>query len=152
MKAQPWTTLAVHPDDAVLRSKFAPERLHQSVQQFDLRDVDGATGGVERKEFRAIDLRNVDPPARPRRPFRRRHDARQARRIAVTFEGPGVHDFAAALGDRAERQKRSMRGESCFFVELANRGGERILARVNPALGNRPRAVVATLPEWASRV
>ena len=82
-----------------------------------------------------------------RRPFRLRPQAVQARRVAVALERPGVDDLAAALDDPAERQVGTARFEAGFLDELADGGLERIFARMDAALRNRPRAFVSRGPE-----
>jgi hypothetical protein len=63
-----------------------------------------------------------------------------------------VDDLAAALRDAAERQEGFDRRETRFFGEFAHGALERILARQNSSLGNRPGPVVARRPERAARV
>src|SRR5690606_20383637 len=113
--------------------------------QLLLRDLEREPGG-------AVDLGERLLPARARRPLHDEGVAHDRVRIAVALERPGVHHLAARLPARAERDELALGHDPGLLGELPLRRRERVLARRELALGDRPGAAVALGPERPARV
>src|SRR5436309_6275171 len=90
--------------------------------------------------------------ARLRRPFQRKQVAVQLRGIAVALHRPGVDNLATALRDRRKRDERALGSTAGLFRELTLRGRQWFFARLELALGNRPRPLVLLRPKRSSRM
>src|SRR5690606_33006694 len=61
-------------------------------------------------------------------------------------------DLAARLPERSKRPHVATRAVSRLLPELAQRGGRRLLAGRNQALGDGPGAIVLASPEGTARM
>src|SRR5262249_11034195 len=151
------------PDRAVLSSDRegstesagtagASEFRCELLEQWRLASEDLPSRIIESEPLRSIDFGEILKAPCPARPFDREGVAadRGSRRIAL--EGPGLDRLAARLFDRCELDEGSARLDAGLLRELARSGGERFLASVVLALGNRPGAQVLVLPERTARL
>ena len=141
---------------AVPRRRVLAPRIVQRKQVRQLRDEPDlardqlALCQIEREPGGAVDLGERLSPARTRRPFDLEGVAHDRSGIAVGLERPGVHQLAARLPARAERDEFARGHDAGLLLELAPRGRERVLVGRELALRDRPRAKVALGPERAA--
>src|SRR5690606_33128943 len=100
----------------------------------------------------AVDLGERAPLPRPARPLDLERVAAQLPGIGIALDRPGVHDLAAGLADRPERERGPLGGEARLLRQLAARSGEQVLAGADLPLRNRPRAAILARPEGAARM
>src|SRR5690606_26798762 len=92
-----------------------------------------------REERRFVRLGKLNHAPRVRRPLKRERHALKSAEIGLSLERPAVHQLAALLLHRRERQERRGGGQAGFLMELALSRGEQVFAVVRQALGDRPR-------------
>src|SRR6187397_2610546 len=79
------------------------------------------------KPTEAVDLREAAALSRTGWPFHLEQAAGERAGIEIGLERKGMHDLAALLPDRLERNERAVRGETGFLVELALRGVQELV-------------------------
>src|SRR5690606_20207959 len=129
--------------------------LRRALEQRRLGGEDLRARRRERKPLHAIDLGKGGAPARSRRPLDLESVAHERRGIAVAEQRPRVDALAALLDDVTERDERRVvfgKGKARLLGELAARGRQRRLARIDEPLGNRPRALVLAREERPARM
>jgi len=103
-------------------------------------------------QSRAIDLRDVHDAAASWRPFNRDVIAAHGTHIKITFQRIGPNHLAGPLAHLTKRHERPADVCAKFFLELAPRGGFRVLCTVHFAFRNRPGAKIAVAPKRAARM
>src|SRR5262249_16192842 len=126
---------------------LACEKRHEVADQAALTRGDLGERFVNREPPAAIDLGERLPPSRARRPFHLERVAAPGVDVDDGLHGERVDGLAAAQALRRQRLKGTFDGRPGFFGELSTRGSERLLAGVELALRDRPRARILVLPE-----
>src|SRR5688572_4785718 len=134
------------------RGRSATEHRLKSVEDRRLapQDLRPRLGGSE--PARLVDLGERAEAAALRGIFDREMVAGQRRRVEIAFQGEGLHPFAACLPDRAQRPRLAFRFRPQLLFELAQRGGQRRLVRLDHALRDHPRPVILAAPEGPARM
>src|SRR5262249_24818374 len=108
----------------------------------------------EAKPCSAMDFGKALTLPGARRPLDLEGVAAELSRIEVARARERVHDFAACLGHRAEREKRTSRRKAGLLRELALRRSQQIGvgSAVGQSFGAGPRSGVLLRPEPAARM
>src|SRR5882724_3654421 len=133
-------------------ARGAPDDPLEVVQERRLTLQDLRPRGFEGEPRGPIDLRELLPAARPRRPLHGVGRARHGGGIEVAPHGPRIDELSPRLAPGRKREGLTRRPRAGLFLELAPRGGERIFPLLDPSLGNGPRARVLLLPERPARM
>src|SRR4051812_22125233 len=128
--------------EADLSSSPAPDDPLQLVDQGDLAGVDLPPRLVQAEVPRPVDLGELLVTPRPWGPLDREGVAGDRRGIAVPLEGPDVDELAPPLPHRGQGEERAGRDDADLLPELPDGGGQRVLARPDLALGDRPGPLV----------
>src|SRR3954447_9429771 len=130
------------------------EPLLQAVDERRLRLHQLLARPREWEPLRPVDLRELLPAPRARRPLHAEGVRAHGARIEVALNRPRGHHLAVALTRLAQRNELAdvLEHGAQLLLELAQGARHRLLALVVLALGDRPRPVVAARPERAARV
>ena len=124
----------------------------EPVDQLALCRVDSRARGGRPEPGAAIHLGELEPAPRAAGPLGAHHVAPDRGGVGVALPRPGVHELPTLLPDASERQERRRGPDAGLLQELALGGREQILALLDEALGDGPRAGIAVAPERTARV
>src|SRR5215470_1021449 len=130
----------------------ASELRCELLEQWRLAAEDLPSRIIESEPLRSIDFGEILKAPRSARPFDRECVATDRGGVRIALEGPSLDQLAASLLDRCELNEGPARLDARLLPELARSRGERFLAGVVLALGNRPGAQVLVLPERTARM
>src|SRR4029077_10062479 len=100
----------------------------------------------------AIDFRKTLSSPRFWRPLHHKRVTGELRKIEVSFQGKGVHDFPAFLSDRRELNHVAFSDKICFFGEFAPCRGDKFITGFDQALRDGPGSGVLLCPKRATRM
>jgi len=124
----------------------------QARKKFEFLRMHFFAGRLACEKLRAVNFGKLLLLARVWRPLRRKRVAVNRRWIAVTFESPHRHDFAAFPLDAAEGEKRSRRPQPDFLFEFTLGRGKLGFPVLYFAFGQKPGPFILLCPERPARM
>src|SRR5438552_5241214 len=119
----------------------------EATDQLRLRRNHLDASGIEIEPRAPIHLGEDQEFSRSARPFCAGRVADHGVGIGIAFPRPRVNGLSRLLPDGAERNEGTVRHDRGLLLKLSTSRVEEILAFVDGAFRNRPRAVIAVCPE-----